>query len=141
MTDGILLYYAKNLHSIGAINSATVADYIASLRIEVNLSDHYRKNIIELLCRFSKHNNNISFKDITRTDIITFWIHIVRQTTKTHFINRQELTTFLEVTSCDSSNGFIHDIEADKRSKPSAIENIPNSKERNNQSTNRQIYL
>jgi hypothetical protein len=71
-TAGLSSYYVKNLRSIGAMNGAIIVDYISALKIEVNLSDHYRKNIIEQLCRFSKHNKNKPFKGITRTDIIAF---------------------------------------------------------------------
>jgi hypothetical protein len=44
------------------------------MKIEINLSDHYRKDLIELLTRFSKFNNDKNFKNITRSDIIAFWI-------------------------------------------------------------------
>jgi hypothetical protein len=40
--------------------------------VETNLADHYRKDLIEVLCRFSKYNDNKPFKDITRDNIITF---------------------------------------------------------------------
>ncbi|MGB8778872.1 MAG: hypothetical protein WCC82_11640, partial [Nitrososphaeraceae archaeon] len=44
------------------------------MKSEVNLSDHYRKDLIEVLCRFIKYsnNNNGSFKDLTRTNILVF---------------------------------------------------------------------
>src|ERR671918_946473 len=71
-TAGISPYYAKYLRSINTTNSATIVDYIASMRVEVNLSDHYRKNIIELLCRFSKYTKNKPFKDLIRTEIVAF---------------------------------------------------------------------
>jgi hypothetical protein len=41
------------------------------MKTEVNLSDHYRKDLINLLTAFSKYSN-ISFKSITRDDIIEF---------------------------------------------------------------------
>ena len=71
-TAGLSSYYVKYLRSVDAMNGVTIVDYMAAMRIEVNLSDHYRKNVIELICRFSNYNKGKPFKDITRTDIITF---------------------------------------------------------------------
>ena len=128
-TAGLPSHYAKNLRSIGVINGETIVDYIAALKIEVNLSDHYRKNIIELLCRFSKCNNNKSFKDITRTDIITFLDTYRKTDTQdplhkwigTYNTFRIHLMRFFKWL-------YSPDIEPDKRSKPAAIENIPQLK-------------
>jgi site-specific recombinase XerD len=52
-------------------NAATIVNYIAAMKIEINLSDHYRKDLIELLTRL-RFNNEKNFKDITRYDIIAF---------------------------------------------------------------------
>jgi hypothetical protein len=41
-TAGLSSFYVKNLRSIGAMNGAIIVDYISALKIEVNLSDHYR---------------------------------------------------------------------------------------------------
>jgi integrase/recombinase XerD len=69
---GLQAAYNRNLRSINHDNIKTIISYIVIMKTEVNLSDHYRKNIIDLLSRFSKHNNDKSFKDITRDDIIRF---------------------------------------------------------------------
>ena len=49
-----------------------VIEYDFSLKIEVNLSDNYRKDLINLLTKFSKSKDNKLFKDITRNDIVSF---------------------------------------------------------------------
>ena len=51
---------------------STIIEYIAAMKTEVNLADHYRKDLIEVLCRFTKHNNNRPFKDLERIDILSF---------------------------------------------------------------------
>ena len=71
-TVGLSASYAKQLHSICEDNAGTIIDYITAMKSEVNLSDHYRKDLIELLCRFSKYNDNKPFKDLIRIDIIAF---------------------------------------------------------------------
>ncbi|MDW0332973.1 MAG: hypothetical protein QN423_08480 [Nitrososphaeraceae archaeon] len=37
------------------------------MKVELNLSDHYRKDIIDFLVKFSKYSDNKSFKSIART--------------------------------------------------------------------------
>ena len=98
------------------------------MKSEVNLSDHYRKDLIEVLCRFIKYsnNNNGSFKDLTRTNILVF-LDSFRKTEAhdplhkwigTYNIYRMHLLRFFKWL-------YYPDIEPDKRPKPSVIENIP----------------
>jgi hypothetical protein len=42
------------------------------MKTEVNLSDHYRQDVIKLLCKISKYHNKKSFKDMSRNDIVSF---------------------------------------------------------------------
>ena len=128
-TAGLASYYVKNLRSIGAMNGAIIVDYISALKIEVNLSDHYRKNMLELLCKFSKHNNNKHYKDISRTEIITF-LDTYRKTDAqdplhkwigTYNTFRIGLMRFFKWI-------YYPEIEPDKRSKPAVIENTPQLK-------------
>jgi integrase/recombinase XerD len=99
------------------------------MKVETNLADHYRKDLIEVLCRFSKYNDNKPFKDITRDNIITFLETYRRTETQdplhkwigTYNIFRIHLLRFFKWL-------YSPDIEPDKRSKPSVIENIPKLK-------------
>jgi hypothetical protein len=69
---GLLPSFAKQLLSIGEDNDniGTIVKYIAAIKSEVNLSDNYRKDLIALLSRFSKYNDNKPFRGITRSDVI-----------------------------------------------------------------------
>src|SRR5687768_15487690 len=70
---GLADYYTKRFLSIGnKDNAVTIVNYIAAMKVEINPSDHYRRDLIELLARFSKFNNDKNFKDITCSDIISF---------------------------------------------------------------------
>jgi len=54
-------------------NALTVCDYISSLKSEINPSNHYRRNTLILICKFSIFfKNTKSFKEITREDILLF---------------------------------------------------------------------
>jgi hypothetical protein len=71
-TAGLQKFYTELLHSINEDNADAIVQYISAMKNEVNLSDHYKKDLIILLCKFSKGNKNKLFKDLTRTDIISF---------------------------------------------------------------------
>lgn len=53
-------------------NAVAVCDYIISMKTEINLSDNYRKIIIEVLAKLSRFHNQKPLKDITRDDILLF---------------------------------------------------------------------
>jgi hypothetical protein len=39
------------------------------MKTEINLSDHYMKDVVLLLSKLSRYKNNKSFEDLTREDI------------------------------------------------------------------------
>jgi hypothetical protein len=54
-------------------NALTICDYMSSMTLEINSSDHYRKNTIILLCNLSIFFKNAKlFKEITREDLPSF---------------------------------------------------------------------
>jgi hypothetical protein len=54
-------------------NGLTIISYINAMRTEVNLSDNYRRDLILLLSTFSNYfQNNLSFKEITRDNLLAF---------------------------------------------------------------------
>ena len=126
---GLPASYTKSLRSISEANAATIVEYIAAMKSEVNLSDHYRKDVIEALSRFSKYNNNKPFKDVTRTNILEFLDSFRKPETSdplhkwigTYNIFRIYLLRFFKWL-------YYPDIEPAKRSKSLVIENIPQLK-------------
>jgi integrase/recombinase XerD len=122
---GLSASYAKQLHSISGDSAATIIEYITAMKTEVNLADHYRKDLIEVLCRFTKHNNNRPFKDLERIDVLSFLDSFRKTETQdplhkwigTYNIYRMHLLKFFKWL-------YYPDIEPDKRPKPTVIENI-----------------
>ena len=122
---GLPASYARQLHSISKDNAATVIDYIAAMKNEVNLADNYRRGLIEILTRLSKYNDNKPFKDSTRSRIIAFLdTHRKTETQDpmhkwigTYNLYRIHLLRFFKWL-------YYPDIEPNKRSKPAVIENI-----------------
>jgi integrase len=99
------------------------------MRTEINLSDHYRIDLIRFLCTFSIFNKNKQFKAIYREDIISFLDSFRKSETSdplhkwigTYNNYRMHLLRFFKWL-------YYPDIEPDKRPKPEVIENIPQLK-------------
>ena len=124
-TAGLPSSFAKHLCSTGEDNAATIVEYIAAVKNEVNLSDNYRKDLIESLARFSKYNDNKPFKDLTRSNVISF-LESLRKTEiqdpmhrwiGTYNLFRIYLLRFFKWL-------YYPDILPDKRPKPSVVENL-----------------
>ena len=81
-TVGLRPEFSKLLYGIINNDALTIVDYIQAMKVETNLSDNYRKNLVMLLCVFSKfYNNNTNenknkkertFRTINRDDIVSF---------------------------------------------------------------------
>jgi integrase/recombinase XerD len=129
-TAGLRTSFAKSLHKLSADNAMTITDYIQSIQQEINLSSNYRKNIIEILCAFSEHNNK-PFNVITREDILAFLDSFRRPENSdplhkwigTYNLYRVNLIRFFKWFYCPN-------VEPDKRPKPTMLENIQPLKRR-----------
>jgi hypothetical protein len=70
-TVGLAASFAKQLHSIFENSAETIVESIAAMKSEVNLSDHYGRALIAVLCQFSIYNNE-PFKDLIRPALLGF---------------------------------------------------------------------
>ena len=68
--SGLQPEYSRLLDIISEENALTIGNYIQALRVEINPSDHYRRDVIRLLCKLSRYNSNHSFKATSRDDVI-----------------------------------------------------------------------
>jgi integrase len=111
-------------------NTFAICDYISSMKSEINPSDHYRKDVIMLLCNLStffKHTK--PFKEITREDLLSFLdsfrkaesVDPLHKWIGTYNLFRIHLMRFFKWL-------YSPDIEGSKRPKPSVIQNIPQLK-------------
>ena len=125
-TAGLPVSSTRQLFSLDKDNAATVVRYMEIMKTEVNPSDHYRRDVIVLLCRFSKYHTDKPFKEISRDDIVKFMDSLRKTETLdpmhkwigTYNTFRIYLMRFFKWL-------YSPDIEPDKRPKPSIIENIP----------------
>ncbi|MDQ6863796.1 MAG: zinc ribbon domain-containing protein [Thermoproteota archaeon] len=111
-------------------NVIVIANYIMSMKTEINLSDNYRRAVIILLSKFSIFfKNQKSFKSMTREDMLKFLdsfrkpesVDTLHKWIGTYNTYRIYLMRFFKWL-------YSPDIEPDKRPKPSVIENIPQLK-------------
>jgi hypothetical protein len=109
--------------------ASIIADYIKVMKSEVNLSDSYRKSVIEVLTKLSQFCNHKGFKNITRNDILSFLdsfrkpeaadpLHKWIGTYNLYRIHIQQFFKWL----------YNPEVEYIKRPKPNVIDNIPELK-------------
>ncbi|HKG31392.1 MAG TPA: hypothetical protein VKA91_08975, partial [Nitrososphaeraceae archaeon] len=128
VTAGLDPAYSKRLNSIPVQNTVFIVNYILSMKTEVNLSDHYKKDLINLLTTFLKYTKK-SFKSITRDDIIVFLESFRRPEASdplhkwigTYNLYRIHLMRFFKWL-------LFPDTEPNKRPKPEILDNIPQLK-------------
>jgi integrase/recombinase XerD len=132
---GLPREYSKLLNNISNNNALIIANYIISMKTEINLSDNYRKDLIKVLsklamfCCCSSNNNKLSFDRLGREDIVAFLNSFRKPEASdplhkwigTYNIYRIHLMRFFKWL-------YYPDIESDKRPKPEVIENIPQLK-------------
>src|SRR5215211_7156628 len=132
ITEGIPNNFNKSLRMLSEDHIKIIISYITALNTEIHLSTNYRKDIIQLLTKFSKsHADNINkynfdFKEVTRKDVINFLDNLRKTDTKdpyhkwigTYNIYRVHLLRFFK---------WLHapHVEPSKRPKPAVVENIP----------------
>jgi hypothetical protein len=130
-TAGLIPYYSRRLlKEVTKENALTIAKYILAMKTEINLSDHYRQDVIYLLSKLSiccnnsnNNNNNKSFKQISRQDILSFLDNYRKPESAdplhkwigTYNIYRIHFVRFFKWL-------YYPDIEPNKRPKPQVIE-------------------
>lgn len=123
---GLRPSYVKVLRIIPEENAMTIIDYISAAMIEVNLSDHYRRDLIQALSLFSRQTGNKDFRQMTRNDIVSFLAGFRKTDASdplhkwigTYNVFRIHLMRFFKWL-------YYPDLEPNKRPKPSMLENIP----------------
>ena len=129
LTSGLPNRYYKAVCDISSVNALTLAHYIQSMKAEINLSDHYKRDLIVLLCTLSKYCYHKPYKDLIREHILAFLNSFAKPEESdplhkwigTYNIYREHLQRFFKWLYSPS-------IEPSKRPKPCVVENIPRLK-------------
>jgi integrase len=128
-TIGLESACKKILRSISRKNAAIIADYIISMQTETNPSNHYKKDTIKLLCKFSQSYDDKPFEQISRQEVIEFLDRLRKPETVdplhkwigTYNLYRIYLLRFFKWL-------YYPDVEPNKRKKPPVVDNIPQLK-------------
>lgn len=125
-TEGLLPYFSRTLYNkIPQENALTIANYIISMKTEINPSSNYRKETIRVLCQLSKYCNHKPFKSLMRENILEF-LDSFRKSEVSDPLHKWIGTynLFRIYTIRFFKWLYNPDIELDKRPKPLVIENI-----------------
>jgi len=125
VTAGLIPYFQKLLYKLPKENACTIANYIMSMRTEMNLTNNYRRDVVKVLANFSIFCNNKLFKHVTKDNLVSFLdsfrkpedIDSLHKWVGTYNIYRIHLTRFFKWL-------YYPDLEPDKRPKPEVVENI-----------------
>lgn len=130
-TGGLKPACKKILKKVSKINAIIITDYITSMQTEMNPSDAYKKAIIVLLCKFSQINKDKVFQQMTRQDVVAF-LERLRKSEAADPLHKWIGTYNLYGIYLQRFFKWLYhpDVEPNKRTKPSVVENIPQLKRR-----------
>lgn len=124
-TESLSYFFRKQLRSISKRNALTVCDYITALSREINLSQSYRRDNIQILCTFSKFVDNKAFQDCRKDELMSFFDSLRKPESDdpmhkwigTYNLYLSYLLRFFKWL-------YYPDIEPDKRPKPEIVTNL-----------------
>jgi integrase len=129
ITAGLTNSWTKRLLSVSEEIADAIVDYILVMKSEVNLSNSYKRDVIDILTNLSKHSNNNNnhknFKDFNRNDILSFLDSFRKSETTdplhkwvgTYNLYRIHLQRFFKWL-------YYPEIEHTRRPKPPVVDNI-----------------
>jgi integrase len=128
VTAGLANAWTNNLLLLPEEIASIVVDYIKDMKSEVNLSDYYRRDLIDVLIKLYKHAKK-GFKDLTRDDILSF-LDSFRKPDETDPLHKWIGTYNLYRIHLQRFFKWLYspEIEHKKRPKPSVVDNIPKLK-------------
>jgi hypothetical protein len=130
VTEGLTYQYADRLYKIRNDNSLSIIDFLISRKTEINLSSHHAKNNIMVLSLLSQyHQNEKSYKEMTRKDILSYLDRLrkpesvdpLHKWIGTYNLYKDLITTFFKWL-------YYPNLKPSERQRPAAVENIPKLK-------------
>jgi hypothetical protein len=124
-TEALSNFFRKQLRSISKSNVTTICDYITALNREVNLSQSYRRDNIQILCTFSKFVDNKAFQDCRKNELMSFF-DTFRKPESTDPLHKWVGTYNLYLSYLLRFFKWLYypDVEPDKRSKPEIVTDL-----------------
>jgi integrase len=128
VTTGLANAWTNNLLILPEEISTVIVEYIKVMKSEVNLSDYYRRDLIDVLIKLYKHAKK-GFKDLTRDDILSF-LDSFRKPEEADSLHKWIGTYNLYRIHLQRFFKWLYSPEIDhkRRPKPSVVDNIPKLK-------------
>jgi integrase len=125
IVEGLGSWFLKLINNMSSENVQITVDFLSAMKVECNLSDNHKKNLIIILSKLSTFFENKYFKEITRDDILRFLdkFHKSESSDPLHkWIGTYNLYRVLLVRFFKWL--YYLDIEQNKRQKPPVMQNI-----------------
>jgi hypothetical protein len=124
--EGLTPFFDRILRRISRENGLIIAEYIAAMKREINISPGYKKaNIQTLVGLIEFHSNKKkNFNEMTREDILQYLDGLRRPEASDplhKWIGTYNLCLIIVLRFLSA---YYPDIEPDKRPKPKVVENI-----------------
>jgi hypothetical protein len=98
ITEGLPSAYSNRLYKIRRDNALDIANFILSIKTEINLSNHHAMNNIMALTLLSNfHNNKKSFIEMTRDDILSYLNRLRKPERPILYINGLEVIIYINL--------------------------------------------
>jgi integrase/recombinase XerD len=126
-TEGLEPYFLRHLRTkISHENASIIAEYISSMKVETNLSDNHRRNVITLLKLLSEFLNNKLYDQMTREDVLKY-LQSLKKPYTTDASHKWVATYNHRVVAISRFFKWFYSpqVEATKRVRPSVVNNIP----------------
>jgi integrase len=130
ITEGLTRQYAERLYKIRRDNALAIVDFISSMKTEINPSlNHIKNNIMVLTLLSQFHNNQKSFKQMTREDVLSYLDKLrkpepddpLHRWIGTYNAYRTLILKFFKWV-------YYPDLQESNRPRPPVLENIPQLK-------------
>jgi integrase len=130
ITEGLTRQYAGRLYKTHRDNTLAIVDFISSMKTEINPSlNHIKNNIIVLTSLSQFHNNEKSFKQMTKEDILSY-LDKLRKPEVDDSLHRWIGTYNAYRTLILKFFKWLYypDLQESNRPRPHVVENIPQLK-------------
>jgi integrase/recombinase XerD len=129
-TEGLSLGYPRRLYRLSNKNALVIANYILSIKFEVNLSDNYRRNLIKVLSIFSSFCRNKPFKSMTRKDDVLPFLDSIRKPESVDLMHKWIGTYNMYNSTLTKFFKWLYhpNMPSKERPKPNVVENIAHLK-------------
>lgn len=129
-TSGLPLELERLLfYRVSKENGTDISSFISAMKLEMNVSDNYRRNLIRTLAYLSEHLKQKPFRQMSRDDILSY-LETSRKTKEADPLDRWYTTWNLRTIEITKFFKWLYSpaLAPNDRKKPKQVQNIPRLK-------------